>query len=329
MTSSLDGKPVNGHATPLDIDRLNNHQPAEDTGQQQSPTDSVRVTQLRSQLHNLTAERDLLTEIAEVDGDPVLVEVRSEQERDADRQVAEKVRTKQRTDRLRAGRAQVRHDRRARRHSQWDQRAERARARILDPARALTSDYRRWVATAAALFALVAAGIAFMAISVHHGVVGVHGPWFGYLIEPLASVLLATSLAAQFTARQRGATVPRSFMAFDAAIAASVLLNVVPYGVRYGWETTSLLPHLLAPLLVTSAVVGWHLASGMFATVLASSKDNPVERERLALLRNAIAAGELDPHPSATQVIKHLRGHIPTGISQQDGRRIARLLLGY
>src|SRR5699024_4689857 len=189
-----------------------------------------------------------------VDGDPVLSEVRSEQEREADRQVAEKVRAKQRTDRLRAGRGQVRRDRRQRRHSQWDQRAERARARIMDPARALAADYRRWVATAAALFVLLAAGIAFMAISVHHGVVGMSGPWYGYVIEPLASVLLAASLVAQFTARQRGASVPRSFLAFDAAIAAaSLLLNTVPYGVRYGFDATSLVPHVLAPLLVTGA----------------------------------------------------------------------------
>src|SRR5699024_2908216 len=121
-----------------------------------------------------------------------------------------------------------------------------------------------------------------------------------------------------------------SFLAFDAAIAAaSLLLNVVPYGVRYGFDATSLVPHLLAPLLVTGAVVGWHLASGMFATVIAASQDNPIERERLALLRHAIASGELDPDPSATAVIKHLRGHVPGGIGQQDGRRIARMLLGY
>src|SRR5699024_4162597 len=289
MTSSLDNRPVNGH--PVNLERFTTA--PQETSRTDTPADSGRVSQLRSQLHNLTAERDLLTDIAEVDADPGLDSVRSEQERDADRVVAEKVRTKQRADRLRAGRSQVRLDRRARRHSRWDQRSERARARILDPARALASDYRRWVATATALFALVAAGVGFMAISVHHGVVGVTGPWYGYLIEPLASVLLVASLAAQFTGRQRGSSVPRSFLAFDAAIAAaSLLLNVVPYGVRYGFDATSLVPHLLAPLLVTGAVVGWHLASGMFATVIAASQDNPIERERLALLRHAIASGE-------------------------------------
>lgn len=49
-----------------------------------------------------------------------------------------------------------------------------------------------------------------MSATVHDGVVGMDGPWVGYLIEPMASVLLVVSLLIGFTAVQNSRQVPEA-----------------------------------------------------------------------------------------------------------------------
>jgi hypothetical protein len=108
-----------------------------------------------------------------------------------------------------------------------------------------------------------------------------------------------------------------------------MLLNVVPYGIRYGWSNSDLVAHVLTPLLVIGAVTGWHMASGLYGEALAGSKDDPITRERLSLLRHATATGALLPDVTSNQVIKYLRAVLPGGIGHEAGRRIARMFLGY
>jgi hypothetical protein len=291
---------------------------------------SDRVLELQQQLTDATAEQGILHDLDRVFGDEVFRTTLSRAELDADREVDEKIRAMKRADRLRAARVQVHGDRRARRHQRWDARAERVRDRILDPARALGTDHRRWVLSTLALGLLLAGGVTFMAVTVHHGIFGVDGSWTGYLIEPLASVLLAVSMGAQFTARMRGVNVHGGFVAFDVALAvASLLLNIVPWGARFGWKASDVLIHTLAPLLVIGAVVGWHLASRLYSEALAVSANDEGTQQKLALLRAAIAAGALPVNPSAIAVVKFLREHLPNGIGHQEGRRVARMLLGY
>lgn len=322
--------PRPGGPLPDDADRIEVGEVGEVEFGPQVPAVSPRVRELAAAVADRAEERDLLKALVEIDADPVFDDYRDERERQDDRTVAKSVRRKARRERGRAGKAQIRTARRARWQERMDGRAERVRDRILDPARNLGSDHRRWVASATALGLLVAGGVTFMAVTVHDGLVGVAGSWTAYLVEPLASVLLVISLIAQFTARQRGITVPKRFMAFDGVLAtASMLLNVVPYGIRYGWDGGDLVAHVLTPLLVIASVTGWHLASGLYGEAIAGSKDDPVTRDRLALLRRATAGGQLPADVTSNQVIKYLRAAIPGGIGHEAGRRIARMFLGY
>lgn len=334
--TALDDRPVNGHTAatggiptqPLDehTNPDGNTRPAEG--------EHPAVRRLRSRLDDRTTERDLAHQFTAVDDDEVFDQVRSEKEQRADRDVAERIRSKRRKERLRAGKAVVRAERRARLQTTWMHRAERARDRILDPARALATDHRRWLGTSLALFALIAAGVVWMSATVHDGLVGTHGTWLAYLVEPLASVLLIVSLLAQFTGRQRDLPIPRGAIVFDLALAtASVALNTIPWGLRYGFDAGSLAAHILVPALVVAAVVAWHTASGIYGDALAASRANSTTDEaladRLALLRAAVRSGELPVDVSAQQVIKYLRQNLPGGVGQAAARKAASRFLGY
>lgn len=348
----VDERPRNGHTVkhtvptqPLDVetdpaDRAAAAEPLPEAVEP-APEESDAVRKLRKRVANKRTERTLLHEYTEIAEDTVFDEVRSEDEEKADREVAETVRKKARKERKRAGVAEVRRSRRNRRWDRWDERARHARDRILDPARAIGSDYRKLVASSWTAFVLIAGGVAYMAQNVHHGLVGVDGTWTAYLVEPLASVLLAISMAAQFTARKRGIEINRGFYLFDGSLAAaSVLLNVVPSGVRFGWQAGDLLAHVLVPGLVVAAVIAWHLASTLYGEAIALSKDAPIviarddqiTGEHLALLRKATAEGRLPVYPSVNQVIKTLRESLKqdtgSGIGHEAARRVAAIYLG-
>ncbi len=327
--TALDDHPRNGHAVPTaDIDTQTAEPDPAPAGE------SRRTAELRHRLQRSTDARDLSHQLRTVEDDPVFVELRSEDEQAADREVSEKIRSKERKDRFRAGKAEVRRARRHRIRQRWDERAEAARGRILDPARSLGSDHRRWVASTAALFALIAGGVAWMSATVHDGLVGTNGTWLAFLVEPLASVLLIVSLLAQFTGRQREVPVPRAVLGFDIGLAlASLLLNTIPWGLRYGWDAGSLTAHILVPALVVAAVIAWHIASGIYGDALATSRAHSATNEaltdRLGLLRQAVRSGELPVDVTATQVIKYLRANLPGGIGHDAARQVARNFLGY
>lgn len=334
--TALDECPVNGHTADtggIPTQLLGEHTNP-DSNNRPAEGEHPDVQRLRSRLADRTAERNLSREFVQVDDDEVFDQVRSEEEQQADRGVAEKIRTKRRKERLRAGKAAVQAERRQRLQHTWMGRAERARDRILDPARALTTDHRRWLGTSLVLFTLIAAGVVFMSSTVKTGVFGEFGSWLGYLIEPLASVLLVVSMLSQFTARQRDLPVPRGAVAFDLGLAvASLLLNTVPWGLRFGFDPATLLVHLLVPTLVIAAVVAWHTASGIYGDALAASRANGTSDEalvdRLALLRQAVRSGELPVDVSAQQVIKYLRSNLPGGVGQAAARKAASRFLGY
>jgi hypothetical protein len=305
------------------------------------PEESEMVRTLRRRVADRETANKLAHRYVALTEDTVLHEVPSPEEEKKDTRVAEHVRGKQRQERERSGVAEVRRARRNRRWDWWDERAQRARDRILDPARAIGADYRKLTASSGAAFTLIAGGVAFMASNVHDGLVGTSGAWTAYLVEPLASVLLAISMVAQFTARKRGIAITRGFYWFDGSLAlASVLLNVIPSGIRFGWQAGDLLAHVLVPALVVTAVIAWHLASNLYGQAIAQSTDAPIvifrddetTREDLALLRQATVEGRLPVHPSVAQVIKTLRESrrqsTGTGIGHAAARRIAGVYLG-
>lgn len=235
-----------------------------------------------SRVDRLRAARAEAAELVELQADPVLHQVLSDAELAADRRVAETVRARARAEQRRAGLAQVRAARAERSEGWWLARARRARDRRTSPDRRLVAVHRRHVALTTATFLLLVAGIAWTSITVHDGLVGVHGSWTGYLVEPLASVLLVVSMFAQFTAVENGQRVARAWIALDVAlVGASLALNIVPWGFRYGWDAGSLLGHVLPPALIAAAVVVHHLLTRLFGELLAELSD-PGEFARLS-----------------------------------------------
>lgn len=331
--TTLDERAVNGHDPPHDLPShpIPQDDPEEPEEEEVAPPESVTVTEFRTRLADRTAERELAHEFTSVDDDPVFEAVRSRDEQDKDYGVAKKIRKKQRAEQLRAGKAGVRDARRARRQQQSQDRAERARERVTNPDRALATDHQRWLYSSIALFSLLAGGVIFMSDTVKLGLFGAAGSWIGYIVEPLASVLLVVSVLAQLTARQRGLPIPRGAVAFDLGLAlASLLLNTVPWGLRFGFDLATTLAHTLVPLLVIAAVVAWHLASRIYGDALAVSRQqNGQHADRLALLREAVRVGELPVDVTATQVIKYLRNNLPGGIAHDPARQLAREFLGY
>lgn len=316
---------TNGHTVPAEFPRLDLDA---DSGTELMG-DSERVGALRRTVADRQAEQTLHGELASLDAADTAAETRSEQERTADRRVAERIRRAERRDRLRAGLAGVRAGRVRRVRARWDERAAATRDRILDPARAVGTDHRRWVASTAALYALLAGGVAWLAATVHDGLVGVGGSVLGYAVEPMASLLLVVSLLAQHTARQRGEVVHRGFLAFDGfLLCASLLLNTLPWGVRYGFDAASVTGHVLAPVLLAAVVVGLHLTSGQYAAVIIRSRPSERETACTALLQAACAAGEVTDDTSIAAARRFLVDRWPEPIGQAEAREIIRTALG-
>jgi hypothetical protein len=202
----------------------------------------------------------------------------SARERAADRKVTERLRAFDRAERRRSGAEQAREARRARADARWTARAQRGRQRLLNPNRRLASTYRRYVILSVFPIAVIIGGVAWMSASVHHGVVGVHGTWLGYLIEPMASVLLIVSMIAQFTAIENREDCPRWFLWLDVGIAAaSLFLNIVPWGVRFGWQSAELPGHVFPPLLVVAGVAVFHMINRLFGNILVNLHDELTE----------------------------------------------------
>lgn len=315
---------TNGHTVPTALPRLDLG-----TDTDERVGDSERVAALRRTVADRQAEQALHGELAALDAADTAADTRSEPERAADRKVAEKVRAAQRRDRLRAGLAGVRTDRARRVRTRWDEKATATRDRILDPARAVGADHRRWIASTVTLYVLLAGGVAWLAATVHDGLVGVGGSVLGYAVEPMASLLLVVSLLAQHTARQRGQAVARGFLAFDGfLLSASLLLNTLPWGARYGFDPASLTGHLLAPVLLAAVVIGLHLTSGQYAAVLTRSRPSERETACTALLQAAYEAGEVTDDTSIAAARRWLADRWPEPIGQAEARSIIRAALG-
>lgn len=202
--------------------------------------------------------------------DPALQEALSRRERQADRRVTEKIRRARRIERRRTALAEVAGTRRERKESRWVERARVSKDRLLDPNRRLAATYRRYLGLCAIPPTLIAFGVVFMSATAHDGVVGVDGPWWGYVLEPMASVLLVVSLIIGFTAVQNDREIPRALYILDAGLAlASMFLVVVPWGLRYGFHLGSTIAHVLPSLLVVAAVVVQHLLHSVFRPIFA------------------------------------------------------------
>ncbi|MGE3795748.1 MAG: hypothetical protein AB7I38_17740 [Dehalococcoidia bacterium] len=268
----------------------------------------------------LLVEVERARSLVAIQHDPALSLALTAEERAADRAVDATIRAAERAERERAGLEQVRHARRERGEQRWLARARAARQRLLNPDRRLASTYRRYVALTCGTTGVITAGIAWMADTVHDGLVGHDGSWLAYLVEPLASVLLVVSLVAQFTAVQNNRRNPKWFLWLDGGfVAASLMLNVVPWALRYGWDAGQLIAHVLPSLLVAAAVAVQHMLNNLFQSIFENAYDalddvpgrTGEEIADVVVLveryRRAMAKGEVDAEYSVQAIMRYFR----------------------
>lgn len=308
--------------------------PAADPSEQPpAPTgDLARLSTSELELveYDLQRRNALMSNIVAAQSNHAFLVPRDDRDRIEDEKAARAVRDLERTEYLRTNRSHYWRQRLQRWQAFWDNRAERLRERLVDPARQLGSVQRTWSACAALMIAILGGALLYLTHTVKLGVVGENGPLVGYFIEPAASAMLVVSMAVQLLGQRSGrAELPRgAFFALDATFcAASMFLATVPYGARYGWDISETLPHLIVPGLVALGVVTWHLCSTTVSELLRSSKSDPALEHNTAILRGGIASGALDPNPSKNRCEQYLR-EVLGGIGRAEAHRAIRAVLG-
>lgn len=202
----------------------------------------------------------------------------AEDEREQDAKVDRSLRARDRAERKRAGKAgnranrrarlaQQRHDRQERRDQHYHQRALSARLRVTNPDRRLTSAWRAYTLFSIGTAAVILAALVWCSVTVGQAL---NMGFEGYMVESLFSVLLVISLGAQMYATRHGRTMPRGHRAIDVfLLAASLALNIVPWGVNTNWSEMARLPaHALPPLVLVAAVFMQYVLSRVFISIL-------------------------------------------------------------
>ncbi|MBN9801265.1 hypothetical protein DMP15_29140 [Pseudonocardia sp. UM4_GMWB1] len=294
---------TNGHRAHEPVTWSTSLDPVEPGARPEPSLDVVESTPA-DQVQALAREVEEARGLVELQDDPALQNALSRRERQLERRVSEQIRRARRKERRSTALAEVAGTRRERQESRWVERARASKDRLLDPNRRLAATYRRYLGLSAIPPTLIAFGVVFMSATTHDGVVGVDGPWWGYVLEPMASLLLVVSLIIGFTAVQNNRPIPRGLYILDAGLAlASLFLVVVPWGLRYGFDLGSTFAHVLPSLLVVAAVVVQHLLHSVFRPIFAElyeelqpsrlsdqTSDTVVLYERT---RRAIAADEI------------------------------------
>jgi hypothetical protein len=294
------------------------------------------LAQLRQQLA-LVRQRTMLL------ADPAWSAEMSPREREAERETAAQIRAMYRKNRLDAaladGTLSAREQRMDARLSRlalsdrlWSRRAQARRRRLMDPTSRLAALQRTHVASSAALLAVASAGIAWTAAGVHDALVGGGGSILAYAVEPIFSIPLLVIMSVAARAAQFGRVFPpphqrlKVYLLKGFLLASTVALNtssVVP-GIGQWVSVTTLLAHLVPPLLIVVAVMLQPLVAAFLADVLISARvdtDSTVPPrldsdvvDTLHLVhrvRQAVARGELpvweDELPSITAIRSYLR----------------------
>jgi hypothetical protein len=276
------------------------------------------------ELEQLRADLALKRERTELLSDPAWLAELSPQERAAERETAARIRGMGRENRLAAaladGRLSAREQRMDARLARlalsdrlWSRRAQARRLRLLDPTSRLASLHRTHVASSAALISVALAGIAWTSAGVHHALVGPEGTVLAYAVEPIFSIPLLVIMSVAARAAQFGRVFPppaernkvhalKGFL-----LTATVLLNissVVP-GTGRWVDLTTLLAHLVPPLLIVVAVMLQPLVAGFLADLLTETSIGP----------DAPVPPRLDPHELDTLQLVH---RVQTAMARGD-----------
>ncbi|MHA6801767.1 hypothetical protein [Bounagaea algeriensis] len=319
----LDDRPRNGapQSIPVPSTRTDTPNPS---GESSEPGPD----ELQAELDREKRSVAILRELTDVENQGAFLQRRDGADDEKDQKASRRVRNKERREKERAGKAQVRAQRLARWRAWLDDRAERTRQRLTDPARAVGTIHRTWTVCAALMISIITGALLYLTHTVKLGVVGPDGSWLGYAIEPIASAMLVISLALQTRAYRQGSTPGKLFIAIDIGLcAASIVLVTVPWGLRFGWGGPDTLVHIIVPVLVAFGVLLWHAGAALTADMLRTAKHDPVLEERIGILRHGIATGDLPADPSKSACERHLR-QVLRGINREDANKAIRHFLG-
>ncbi len=248
------------------------------------------VARLAAEIRRAEQERELLA-------NPAWLDVLSEDERKAERAVAEKIRAAERAERSNAGMAQVSRDRRNRKHgdqlsliteklNQWKAEALAKRDRLLDPATRLAELHRAHRVSTIVLRVLMLVGIGWTSVGVHDALMGPDSAawpathWLAYGVEPLFSGLLLLTMNWHAQGARWGRPFPGGgrarigVIAFEAGLlAAVILINVSPVVPVLGtWHNTETFwARFLPPLLIAATVVMQVVIAGFVAKLMISA----------------------------------------------------------
>ncbi|WP_194817311.1 hypothetical protein [Nocardia sp. XZ_19_385] len=203
--------------------------------------------------------------------DAALVEVLSEEEIAAERDLAEWIRAQRRGQRRRAVQDEIATEKRDRRTSaaikrveeadaRWHRRALAARRRVANQDARLAQLYRRAEWSSRALIAVVVLGMVWAGVNVQHNLVpsgDMSDPlyWLSYGIEAMISIPIITIMVVATTAARWGRELPRGKIVFFeiALLGTTIGLNAGPHLAAGHWGKAA--EYSIAPVMV--GVVIW------------------------------------------------------------------------
>lgn len=202
--------------------------------------------------------------------DPALTEALSEYELNAERELAERIRTQDRDQRWKQAQAIAAASDRARQTTEHIEKADirdlllarkaiAAQRRESSPHAKLASLYRHRSWSLRALAGVVAAGMLWSAVNVQHNIApgGPSDPlyWFSYLLEAMISVCLVIIMTGTNKVAEWGIVDSRRQVAAAeiALLAVTVTLNTYPYLRTEKWYDVGV--HAVAPMMIGVALL--------------------------------------------------------------------------
>ncbi|WP_239004058.1 hypothetical protein [Nocardia panacis] len=254
--------------------------------------------------------------------DPALNEALSEDELQAERELAERIRTLDREQRWKHSQAQGVASDRVRdtveeiekadiRDLMAARRAIASQRRESSPHARLASLYRARAWSLRALAGVVVAGMLWSAVNVQHNIAptGAADPlyWFSYLIEAMISACLVIIMIGTNKVAEWGILDSRRkvAMAEVALLALTVGLNTYPYVHKGNWYDAAV--HGIAPVMIGVALLVHDAASARYglaitrATQLVRDSPDPVSGEHAESAEEP-QADTSNPHPAYSQM---------------------------
>ncbi|MFE3000151.1 hypothetical protein ACFXG4_34780 [Nocardia sp. NPDC059246] len=250
--------------------------------------------------------------------DPALTDVLSETELVAERELAERIREQERSQRWKQAEAAASAADRARQTTVEIEKADirdlllarkaiAAQRRESSPHAKLASLYKHRAWSQRALAGVVAAGMLWSAVNVQHNIApgGASDPlyWFSYLLEGMISVCLVIIMIGTNKVAEWGVIDSRRqvLVAEMALLGLTVMLNTYPYLKNGSWYEVAV--HAIAPVMIGVALLIHNAAAGRYGLAIVRATDQirdlPDPGEQIRRSMPTVVSWPGRPSPSA------------------------------